>query len=200
MIKSPFFLLIVLLIISKYGNSQATIELPLKDSVINFEKVAEITDTGGDCKKDILYSKTKSWIAKLFNDANQVVKMDDKEGGRFVVKYLFQIERVTYMQRVESVYCNLTIQIDLRDCKYRIVVNEPILSSVLPLYAPNLSSTYVQFYSKNISPKQLRALFEGEKAWFLRYDMYYNKIKIESEGLILGFENFIKKDIKKDDW
>jgi hypothetical protein len=179
--------------------SQNRIELPIKDSVIHFEKIGELVKEKGDCSKDILYSSAKSWVAKVFNDATNVIKMDDKEAGRLIVKYISNLETVYYQGRYEIVYVNYTMQIDIKDCKYRIALREPIMSSVIPMLNPNMSSTYF-YYIQGISPKSLRAFMEGETAWFKRYDGYYKKLQSDAESIFSNFEVSINKEIKKDDW
>lgn len=76
-------------------------------------------------KKDQAYTKARIWISKSFTSAKAVIDMDDKESGRIIAKGLFTFPaKNLYGAVVGSEPIHFTTTIDVKDNKYRIVIND----------------------------------------------------------------------------
>lgn len=72
--KFTFFFLLISFSVS----SQTTEIFPTKDGVIFYSSNQKV-DTA--LTKDHLFTLSKMWLAYAFNDAREVIKMEDREGG-----------------------------------------------------------------------------------------------------------------------
>ena len=110
-------LLIALLAISL--NSIGQIELPTKGGNVFYESIDSCK-----CSKAEAYLKAKAWIANTFNNAKSVIQVDDKEAGTIIAKGF--TEKETGNAFTGSITQNVwyTINLTLRDGKYRIQIYE----------------------------------------------------------------------------
>ncbi len=75
--------------------------------------------------KSDLYSKSKIWIADNFRSTKDVLQMDDKDAGHIVVRTLFKtVAKGGFGNSIGYDYVNFKISIDIKDGKYRIVIDE----------------------------------------------------------------------------
>lgn len=80
------------------------------------EEVVETTLT-----KEVMWNNLKKWVSSSFNSSKHVVDLEDKENGVLVVKYTTNIP--CFVQVIELTG-ESTMQIDVRDNKYRIRLSE----------------------------------------------------------------------------
>ena len=75
--------------------------------------------------KNELYVKANEWIAKTFGSAKAVIEMQDKEAGKIIGKgnLTCSSTRNRMAVTVENDYVSYTIQIDVKENKYRCIIN-----------------------------------------------------------------------------
>ena len=81
-----------------------------------YENVVEVDSV----LKDDLYVSVNSWFVETFNSAESVIEYQDKEAGKVMGKYVFNYTEGIYFYSVKQ-----TISIDVKDNRYRIVINDP---------------------------------------------------------------------------
>jgi hypothetical protein len=113
--------------------------------------------------KDLLYGKSLEWIAKNFKDATEVIKLQDKENGKIIAKgylelnYVYQrIYGINYYRNYRQ---NFTLDLTLRDEKYRLILSDFTIQSFDPPIETNLED-YLPFiqgydYSKMSKLKKI---------------------------------------------
>lgn len=84
----------------------------------------ELVDTLNGSKSE-LYVKIYEWVAKNYNDANNVIKMSDKEAGKIIVKASIAVPGMkgTYGELGKD-HVHYTLVIDIKDSKYRCVFSD----------------------------------------------------------------------------
>lgn len=89
-----------------------------------------VFDTEGKTKAEI-FSSINKWIALNYNSAQNVVQLNDKESGNIIVKGINDAvyknvmkelyPKNKYMQDYSNIKFNHTIEINIKDNKYRII-------------------------------------------------------------------------------
>ena len=126
-----FLIFLSMTCISVFSQTDSTIQLPLKDDKIFYEQVIQLDSS---IKKDRIYLAVKQWFAETFKDSKSVIQVDDKEGGKVLGKFIdvIVVNNNGYFVSNEK---NFTINVDIKDSKYRVqvydcyyhfVVNAPI--------------------------------------------------------------------------
>ena len=75
-----------------------------------------------DIPKDKLYAKARSYTAYAFKNSQAVIQMDDQDVGRIIGKGTFSIF-IKYALSGYPNVVNFTFTIDVRDNKYRMILN-----------------------------------------------------------------------------
>jgi hypothetical protein len=138
-------------------------------------------------------------MATIFKDANSVIQLEDKENGRIIGKYVNKIGSVQNGRVIAPVFANYTLQVDLKDCRFRLLIKDIFISvqGQQGLVEKNVSDVY-SYYSQGVAPES-RMLFESKKQWFKRYDGYFENILSNTDMLIKSFKNeFINLDKEKE--
>ncbi|MFC6858807.1 DUF4468 domain-containing protein [Zunongwangia atlantica] len=89
--------------------------------------------------KDEIFENINKWIALNYNSAQDVIQMNDKDGGNIIVK---GINSITYKNNIKELYpnnkfiaetitnkFNHTIEVNIKENKYRIIYT---LSDIIP--------------------------------------------------------------------
>lgn len=136
-----------------------------------FEKIHKV-----NLSKDQIHNAVIEWIATTFNDPSSVIKLNDKAGGKIIVKGLMDTgyySELFNVGRPLTAQCKFTIKIDIKDNKYR-----AIYCDIIPVIAdPQQSRT------TNINSKK--------------------NIKINTDSMTRidnRLLSFVKKSKKKDNW
>ncbi|PWG82674.1 DUF4468 domain-containing protein [Pararcticibacter amylolyticus] len=93
--------------------------VPLKDGDIQYERIYDLDST---IKKDELYSRAIRWMAKIFIDSKEVIRIADKENGNIVGKGSFDIVTSSFWgikYRIQMI-----TDITVKDKKYKILFNQ----------------------------------------------------------------------------
>jgi hypothetical protein len=195
---SHLFLFISFFILPFFALSQNVI-LPVKDGAVQFEYIEEIEPKNKGCSAEQLFLKARSWVAVIFKDAQSVIQLDDKESGRIIGKYVSQIGFISDASRIYNLYANYTMQIDVKECRYRYLITNIYLSSPGTPITRNIDEIY-PYYSKGIAPKEYRLLLEGEKGWFKRYNDYFIKILDNSKTMSTSLKIAMTEKTVSNDW
>lgn len=95
------------------SKSQDNPQFPMISGDVVYEAVVEC-----DLQKEAIYNNILLWIATAFKSAKNVIQFDDKEAGRLIIKGNFK-ENVTMGIASKTVTSYFTLQLDVRDQKYR---------------------------------------------------------------------------------
>lgn len=86
------------------------------DSTITYENTVSLDSS---YKFQLLYKTTKTWFVNAFSNSKQVIQSEDINSGRIIGKGIITIPASVHLQRIIGANCNFTIQIDIKDGKYR---------------------------------------------------------------------------------
>lgn len=112
--------------------AQGQFLFPEKEGKVVYEEVIEVDKT-----KDQLYNSAKHWMVTIFNDANEVIQLDDKESGKIIGKGVVRhTQPILWTSVINN--NNFTIEIDCKEGKYRyrifdIVVKTGVMPSGVTL-------------------------------------------------------------------
>ena len=85
-----------------------------------------------DLAKDEIFSKTRMWMVKIFNDSESVIEYSDKEEGKIMGKYSQSDVTVNGMNATYKVKYTLTIEI--KQNKARLTIEDPFMISYVSPY------------------------------------------------------------------
>jgi hypothetical protein len=101
-------------------------DLPIKDGKIIFEKVVD----GISVNKSMLYATAKKWMADKLKNFGPVIQSEDITTGQIIGKGYVDINRdskVLFVVGASPIY-KFSVQVDLRDGKYRARIYDIILN------------------------------------------------------------------------
>src|ERR1700740_2673048 len=104
-----------MLFLCMYARSQ-NFRFPIKDDAIVYENVVNVDST---ITKDLIYKSAKTWFVKTFKNAKYVIQSEDQQAGRIIGKGSIEIPADIHFNHAVGSICNFTIQIDVKDGKYR---------------------------------------------------------------------------------
>jgi len=93
--------------------SQDYPQFPTVAGDVVYEDVVEC-----DLPKKVIFDNLKLWVAYSFKSAQDVIQFEDYEAGRLIIKGNFK-ESVTMGIAARTVTSYFTLQLDVRDKKYR---------------------------------------------------------------------------------
>lgn len=183
-------LLICLFIISaQLCFSQGAIDslkLHIIDSTVVYEKIVN----ADSLSKATLFNVSQEWFVKAFNSGKSVIQMKDAETGRIMGSGTGG--NFEYMDH--PFVLNFTVQIDVKDKKARIRIND--------MGFQWLSSRYSVFMLYNEYTKEkfsLQPMFFGKKLTKSIYLSYLTQVNYVGTMLTESYANYISK-YKKDDF
>ncbi len=119
-------LIFLLLMLSLYVKAQdsTAVKLPVKDGKVIYEGIVDITNKS----KTELYKNASQWFVDFFKSSKDVIQNSDKEEGRIVGKGIafIQIKIIGFTSEFPDL---LTIQVDVKDNKYRYRIYDMQLST-----------------------------------------------------------------------
>lgn len=80
--------------------------------------------------KEGLYQNSRQWFVDYFKSSKDVIQNEDKDQGRIVGKGIILIPWKTMMGSGEY-NCRITIQVDVKDNKYRYKIYDMILTTTI---------------------------------------------------------------------
>jgi len=107
---------VVLLLMPLLCKSQVTFPDSTK---LKYEKVIKVDSLTADQ----LYMKLRSWVAKTYNSANDVIQMDDKANHLIIGKGQIRYDPKVYIGSDGTRgYISYTIQLEMKDGRYRYII------------------------------------------------------------------------------
>ena len=113
--------------------------------------ITGIFDAEGKTKAEI-FSSINKWIALNYNSAQNVVQLNDKESGNIIVKGINEAvyknvmkelyPKNKYMQEYNTVKFNHTVEVNVKDNKYRIIYSLTDIITPAPVSGYNLEQQY----------------------------------------------------------
>lgn len=114
--------------------------------------------------KGKIHSKLLEWATKTFVSAKNVIHLDDREGGKIIIKCIF-LTSVIRGGVVLSNGTNATIDITIKDGKYKIIVNNLIIihpSTQTSYSYENVLEGGYPFYLRNKAKDKYIILLDNE--------------------------------------
>lgn len=118
---------IICLIITTIASAQKKdtigLNLPILNDRLVYEQVVDVPDKS----KNQLFSNAKVWMANTFVSSKDVIQSEDKEAGDIIGKGFTKV----YFKSIVTIERNdyFTIQIDVKDNKYRCKIHDIIITS-----------------------------------------------------------------------
>lgn len=106
------------LIASAQTDSNSTKDEVLKDKFPTYQGIINIEGKNSN----VIYSSIKAWVAIVFNSANDVIQLDDKENGKLIVKGLSSFSYKVMGANIGS-KCFYTLTIDTKDNRFRYTID-----------------------------------------------------------------------------
>lgn len=157
--------------------------IPLKDGRIFYEQIVTLDST---YTKAMLYANAKLAFVKMFNDAKEVIQIDDKDAGHLVGKGNFQFSvKANFMA---SSQCRATFLFDVtvKDSKYRLQMYD----FTGEIYAE--PSSYVRAGWHDQSPLEAIQYAKKDMKYYKRYVSLFD---VYVRGLMKSFkEKMINKN------
>lgn len=158
-------------------------------------------DTLPGVNKDIIFSKALEWIAINFRDANSVIKLQDRIGGKIIVKgWSKEDYKFTFWgEEFANVYNQwFMINITCRDNKYRIVFTDYSVESKARIsgtvFIPS-TETPVEDYLKAIPDQYVfDDMKKRDKIALVVNKQILNNTINESKKDISALKSFIRKN------
>lgn len=94
------------------------------DTVTNLVSYSNVI-TADSTSKDELYTRAKEWIVLNYKSANDVIQLDDKQGGKIICKGVFNVTHV--MGNVWNI--DHTIILEFKEGKWRYTITQILYSS-----------------------------------------------------------------------
>jgi hypothetical protein len=88
------------------------------DSLTNEASYSEVIVT--NLSKDVMFKKVQTWVAKNFNEYKVVVKLENMDAGRIILKPVWTYYYSDWIQ--EYVYSTITI--DIKEGRYRYSITD----------------------------------------------------------------------------
>jgi hypothetical protein len=192
--KTLLTLSLALLCLNAKAQQTEKFKLPLSsDSTIVYEKVIPLDST---YKSAILYKAAKTWFVNNFKSSKAVIQSEDQINGRFLGKcYITGTGGLSYTVFIGD-QCYFTIQIDIKDGKYRYRFYDfygtgEALGSQLNI---NESRNYCMYLNDKI-----KGGFVGRDKMYKRLYSFYSIFDTQINSLITSL-NTAMINSKKDDF
>jgi hypothetical protein len=169
----PIFILIISAF-TMHAQQKLMNILPVKESKVNYSEVITVDSAS----KDVLYNRAKRWYVDVYNSAQNVIQLDDKENGEIVGKGNFDVYwNMGALVGTEKVAIYHKLSIFLKDGRYKYEIADLIVHIQLHEYP-------IEAYSKN-----------GKTAGRL-YQATDDKI----QHIIESLKKAMQGDKEKNDW
>jgi hypothetical protein len=201
--KNILIIFSVLISFNSYAQKQ---DIPFNKSDISIDETTrKITfleiDSLPGITQDVIFSKALEWIALNFRDANSVIKLQDRVGGKIVVKgWSKEIYNLRIMgQDFPTLYNQwFTINITCRENKYRVVFTDYYIESTArvigAVYIPS-QETPVEEYLKSIPDQYVfKNLKKKDKTLMVVSKQILNNVVNESRKDISALKSFIRRN------
>jgi hypothetical protein len=173
---------------------RSKVALPLKDSIITYEGIVTLDNT---YSSKLLYKATKKWFVTSFKSAKAVIQSDDPTNGLVLAKGIVIIPVSAYVIGAVAPECEFTIQIDIKDGRYRyrffnIQASGEFLNSSVKA---DMSNTYSKYLHNEYKPHGLL----GINKMYAKFNESFAALDLQLSNLV----NFLKltmADSKKDDF
>ena len=149
--------------------------------------------------KDLLYGKSLEWIAKNFKDATEVIKLQDKDNGKIIAKgyselnYVYQrIYGINYYRNYRQ---NFTLDLTLRDEKYRLILSDFTIQTIDPP-----SETTLEYYLPQIQGYDYSKMSKVKKITLFNFKNIVANSLLSSEIVNTSIKNMLTDLSTNDKW
>lgn len=126
--------------------SFAQSEMPMKDGKVFYEVIDTIPNTS----KIDLYNRSKIWFVNTFNNAKAVIQLDDKDAGVIMGKGVSVFDNGNIVTGSLRNYIDYTININIKDNKYRLQVYDISVTNQSATYTPEYCLKYPKMNKKKL--------------------------------------------------
>jgi len=183
--------------------------LPVDTSGIITYKIIE---TVPGVSKNELYLRAKLWTAMAFKSAQNVIQLDDKEGGSLVIKAL-SVQYFEYklfgLANPIRYYLHYMARFTIKEGKYRMIISDFTVETIASQYAASVSypvdSDYKSLNEWNQNAKTGNMEFNrqsdlgGKSAVRIKFGII-NDIDNVSKGLLADAKKTLSQPAKADDF
>jgi hypothetical protein len=159
-------------------------------SNFQWERIDSIAKT-----KNEIYSLTKMFIAETWKSAQNVIQNDDKDGGLILVKGA-SIQKKMFMGGEYNYVYNYSVTFRMRDNKYKITLDNVYCESAY--MSSGRQFTKIQPFDGDNCPET--GTFAAPGLPKKKAIEMMNQFRSELENLINLYPEFLKREIKKEDW
>jgi hypothetical protein len=149
--------------------------------------------------KDLLYGKSLEWIAKNFKDATEVIKLQDKENGKIIAKGYLELnyvyQRMYGINYYRNYRQNFTLDLTLRDEKYRLILSDFTIQSFDPPIETNL-----EVYLPLIQGYDYSKMSKLKKITLFNHKNIVNNSLLSSGVFNISIKNMLKDLSGSDKW
>lgn len=139
--------------------------------------------------KNAMWINLKKWVSSTFNSYKHVVDLEDKESGVLIVKWQANMPE-QYSPDLLTAIAEGTLQIDVRENKYRIRrLDEYVSTVVQKINSKNMSTYTLEYTLKELN--EIKGVFKSNRMPYeaLNNDgypakvrlMYYDYLKLSSK-------------------
>ena len=167
----------------------AIILTTISNAQTNFiwEKVIETKGT-----KQELYSKSKMFIAEVWNDSNSVIKNDDPNAGLILIKGI-HTKNSKYLGVQYTYVFDYTIKIIMKDNKVKFIIQDVRNTDV---YNTSVSG----FPTFDVLDKEWNKKHRYSGLTKKKYISFINELKSEIGSIITTYENYLNSDVLSTNW
>ena len=183
-------LLTLLFLISSISifSQEKSDELEYKN-VVNLDSITKQNHNANE-----IYSLVKSWFAEKYNNAKNVIQLDDKENGKIIGKGVFEYNsNVNSFSNGTKGYISYTIVINVKDGKYKYSISDFV-------HQGNSSNVGGEASFGVITTDEEPSVKISTKGWRIKvWNDIKKQIEDNSNAIISSLNNYILKSSKKDE-
>jgi hypothetical protein len=126
-----FFCLFLLFCKHSTGqNDEINLEIDSVTKMISYTDVLHVDSVS----KQELYLRAREWFTKYYNNAENVLQMDDKEGGRLIGKSRFKVFHSSILGDQPSGHIHYTLTFYIKDGRYKYEISDFYHTGEKPMY------------------------------------------------------------------
>ena len=145
-------------------------------------------------KVNEIYSIAKSWFAEKYNNAKNVIQLDDKENGKIIGKGIFEYNsNVNSFSNGTKGYISYTIVINVKDGKYKYNISDFV-------HHGNSENVGGEASFGFITTDEEPSVKISTKGWRIKvWNDIKKQIEDNSNALISSLNDYMIKSSKKDE-
>jgi len=164
----------------------------------------------GASKKD-LYSRAKIWATLAFKSVNNVIQMDDPDGGNFILKGVHKSSNSTSVLGIKQYfdyYLHFTLQFTVKDERYRLIISGISIETLPNQYSSGDTFTIESYMNElkdfnqnaktgNMEFNRREGISKGDAK---NKASYINEVYLVTTNMLADVREAMNKTVKSDDF